>query len=145
VWGWGRGLGAWQTEEYGAEHTVVDSLWVLTFGHAGAVGLVGLLGVFLLPMVLVLRDYRVEQWSHPLIAPIVALAMVLVLYMLDHLMNAMVNPVFMLAVGAVSGVHLWVREQFNAARAGAPVAAAVATHEVVPVTAVPAGGMMIVR
>jgi hypothetical protein len=31
--------------------------------------------------------------------------MMVALYMFDHLMNGMVNPIFMLACGAVAGAH----------------------------------------
>jgi hypothetical protein len=53
----------------------------------------------------VIRDYRVELWSHPMVAPVVVLALINMLYMFDHLMNAMVNPIFMLAVGGVCAAH----------------------------------------
>ena len=67
--------------------------------------LFGLCGMLLLPVLLVCWDYRVEFWSHPLVAPTVVLAVVSMLYMYDHLFNGMVNPIFMLATGAVGSAH----------------------------------------
>jgi hypothetical protein len=103
---------------------------------------VSLTTMLLLPMVLALRDYQVQMWSHPRVAPVIVLALLLVLYMLDHLMNAMVHPVFMLAVGGVCGSHVWARQQLAAARAAASVMPPAAPANP---PAVPAGGMMIVR
>jgi hypothetical protein len=56
-------------------------------------------------MLLISLDWRVELWSHPLVAPVVILGMVSALYMFDHLMNGMVNPIFMLATGAATSAH----------------------------------------
>ncbi len=99
--GWGRNR---TTNEFGQD-AITDSQWIITFGTAGLVNLAALTLLLLLPMILIIRDYRVELWSHPFVAPAVVLAMISMLYMYDHLMNAMVNPIFMLAVGAVCGAH----------------------------------------
>jgi hypothetical protein len=102
--GW-AGWGGARVQGENGKDLVTDSLWIITLGKAGWVGLAALTCMLLLPMVLVILDWRVELWSHPMVAPIVALAVVVMLYMFDHLMNGMVNPIFMLATGAVSSAH----------------------------------------
>jgi hypothetical protein len=104
IWGWG-GWGNARVQDEQGKDLITDSLWIITLGKYGWVGLLSLMALLLLPMILVVRDWRVELWHHPAVAPIVALAMVCALYMFDHLMNAMVNPIFMLAAGAVGSAH----------------------------------------
>ena len=126
--GWGRNRVA---NEEGRDY-ITDSLWIINFGQFGIVNLIGLTLVLLLPMILVIRDYRVELWSHPMVAPVVVLAMINMLYMFDHLMNGMINPIFMLAVGGVCAAHYnvptrlpmpatWMAQQAPNQRGFAPV------------------------
>jgi hypothetical protein len=147
VWGWGRMGEARDVSAHGGGSSVTDSLWIITFGSNGVVGLVALLGLVLTPMVYVLRDYRIEQWTDPVIAPAVVLALVLLLYMLDHLMNGMVHPIFTLATGAICGSHVWLREQLAAARTAADLMpTAPPPRQVVEATVVPSqGGAMIIH
>jgi hypothetical protein len=102
--GWGGWGGARVAGDDGKD-LVTDSLWIITIGKAGWVGLGALTLMLLLPMILVCYDWRIELWTHPMVAPVVVLGMMTSLYMFDHLMNGMVNPIFMLAVGAVSSAH----------------------------------------
>ncbi len=102
--GWG-GWGAARVQGPDGKDLVTDSLWIITIGKAGIIGLAGLTVMLLLPMLLISLDWRVELWSHPLVAPVVILGMVSALYMFDHLMNGMVNPIFMLATGAATSAH----------------------------------------
>ena len=103
--GWG-GWGRSRVSDDEGHAFITDSLWIITFGQAGIINLAALTIMLLLPMYLVIKDYRVELWSHPMVAPAVVLALMNMLYMFDHLMNAMVNPIFMLAVGGVCAAHL---------------------------------------
>lgn len=102
--GWG-GWGGYRVVDENGKDRVTDSLWIITLGKAGWVNLIGLTAMLLLPMLLVCFDWKVELWSHPAVAPVVVLGMMCALYMFDHLMNGMVNPIFMLATGAVSAAH----------------------------------------
>jgi tetratricopeptide (TPR) repeat protein len=52
-------------------------------------------------MVLTIRRFPVATWRDPQIGPVVALSLVLVLWMIDFLSNAMLNPIHALAVGAL--------------------------------------------
>jgi hypothetical protein len=102
--GWG-GWGGYRVADENGKDLVTDSLWIITLGKSGWVGVIGLMTMLLLPLLLVAFDWRVELWLHPLVAPVVVLAMVVAMYMFDHLMNGMVNPIFMLAAGAVNAAH----------------------------------------
>ena len=104
IWGWG-GWGNARVQDERGRDLITDSLWIITLGKYGWVGLLAIMATLLLPMILVVMDWRVELWHHPMVAPIVALAIVCTLYMFDHLMNGMVNPIFMLATGAVASAH----------------------------------------
>ena len=88
--------------EYGLK-TVADSLWVIFFGKFGTVGLLSLMLSIMLPAILFVVRYPPWIWSHPTLAPAAALSMVLVLYMFDGLLNAMINPLFMLTAGSLMG------------------------------------------
>jgi hypothetical protein len=126
--GWGGWDRSAVTNDEGRNCTT-DSLFIITLGKAGWVGLFGLYAMLVTPMFLVLADWKVEQWTHPMLAPVVVLGMITALYMFDHLMNGMVNPIFMLAVGAVTSAHYVLPQVMWRA----PVAAAVPT----PAGAVP--------
>jgi hypothetical protein len=102
--GWG-GWGGYRVTGDDGKELITDSLFIITLGKAGWVGLAALTAMLLLPMLLVCYDWRIEYWSHPMVAPVIVLGMMVALYMFDHLMNGMVNPIFMLACGAVSAAH----------------------------------------
>jgi hypothetical protein len=102
--GWG-GWGRSRVQDESGKDVVTDSLWIITFGEWGVIGLAGLTLMLLLPMILVCIDYHPRLWLHPAIAPLVAMSLVCVLYMCDHLLNGMVNPIFMLMCGAATMAH----------------------------------------
>lgn len=107
VFGYGTWGGARIHTDKSDAAGVIDSLWIITLGQQGIVGLIGLLSMLLLPIVLVMIDFKPAMWMHPRVAPAVAMGLLLVMYMYDHLMNAMINPIFMLGCGALSATHLW--------------------------------------
>jgi hypothetical protein len=102
------GWGGWGREKardaYGQEQTIVDGLWIITLGKHGFVGLVTLLGAFLLtPAVAAFRFAR-PGWRYAAVAPTVGVALLLMLYMIDCMLNAMVNPLYPLCLGALATV-----------------------------------------
>lgn len=98
--GWGR---ARVYDRYGKDISVTDGQWVIAVGQNGLVGLAAFTATLLLPVWLTLKRFPIRHWSHPQVAPAAAMAMVLIIYMVDNLLNAMINPVFMLAAGALAG------------------------------------------
>jgi hypothetical protein len=105
VSGWGRFGRFLVRDEAGRQLSIPDGLWVIMLGQFGLVGLAALPGVLLLPILLLLGRYPVRTWGHPLVAPAAGLAIVLTLFMIDNLFNAMSNPVFLLAAGALAGLR----------------------------------------
>lgn len=100
--GWGRNRVI--NRETGRDQSITDSLWIITFGTTGLVGLISLTSVFLLPVVWFSQfRFPAQFWFHPKVAPIAVLAVVLSLYFLDCLFNAMVNPIFTVVAGGLSG------------------------------------------
>ena len=83
--------------------TVPDGFWIIAFGVTGLVGLASLVVMMLLPLVLTLRRFPVATWSDPRVGPAVGLALLLALTMIDYLSNAMMNPIYALAMGGLVG------------------------------------------
>jgi tetratricopeptide (TPR) repeat protein len=88
----------------GKAEAIVDGFWIITLGLGGSVALVTLLVMMLQPIVLTMRRFPAKTWSDPEVGPAVVLAMLLLLMMFDFLSNAMLNPIYALAMGAVVGV-----------------------------------------
>ena len=99
--GWGRNQPR-PLDEY-VKPTVTDGLWIITFGTRGWVGLLALLAVMLVPCAVLLRRVSATRWSYPALAAPVALATILMVFMIDCLLNAMPNPLYVLAAGGLSG------------------------------------------
>lgn len=90
------GWGNWQSG--------LDQLWLITIRNMGLIGITALTACVLMPCLLLVFRSRPRQWLQPRFAPCSALAVIVLLYSLDHLFNGMVNPVFMLAAGASTGL-----------------------------------------
>jgi hypothetical protein len=108
LFGWG-GWGRNRVYDYNWEGvledtTTVDSLWVLTFGVNGVVGLVGVFGSLLVPVLGFSFRYPANLWFKPQIAPAAVLAVCTALFVLDSVLNNMYNPVFALVSGGLSGL-----------------------------------------
>lgn len=104
VFGWGGWGRARVYDEEGRDVSVTDGLWVIVFGQYGLLGLAAMTASILLPVARLLRLYPASRWGSPEIAPAAALAVLLILYMVDNLLNAMINPIFMLAAGGLAGL-----------------------------------------
>jgi hypothetical protein len=119
--GFGRALVA--TDEYGGQ-TIQDSLWIIAFGHNGAVGLISLFTGMLLPVIaLFWSRYPARLWFNPKVAPTVVLAIGVVLYMTDSILNALVNPIYVVAAGGIATMALKPREKLNKAPRSIPASA----------------------
>lgn len=106
LFGWGDAGGNRVRDAWGRDISVTDSLWIITFGVNGLVGLISLFSSLLLPAVSFCLRYPSSTWSNRKVAPAAVLAVTLVLYVLDCVLNAMVNPVFALISGAVAGLAM---------------------------------------
>ena len=102
LFGWGR-----QTAPFDnglSWPAIPDSMWIGVFAQCGAVGLVSLIATLLLPVAVFVRHFPASEWQETCVAPAAGLAVVLILFAIDGLANAMFNPVVMLAAGGLSGL-----------------------------------------
>lgn len=97
--GWGRGR---VYDESGKNLVVTDGLWMIVFGRNGLVGLASFAGILLLPAFLLVVRGRGALWARPEWAPAAAVAVVLILHLVDNLLNAMFPVLFVFAAG---GLH----------------------------------------
>lgn len=99
--GWGRAL---IFDAQGKQLTIQDSLWIIAFGHHGLVGLTSLFSALLLPVVsLFWTKCPAKLWMRKDFAPVAVLGVTVLLYTIDSLLNAMINPVYVLACGGIAG------------------------------------------
>ena len=99
--GWGRNR---VYNDSGRDITITDSLWIITFGKYGLIGLAAIMGVLLLPVIIFFRRTRTGEWKQPAWGGAVSLALLILLYAYDNLLNAMVNPIFILCAGGLTGL-----------------------------------------
>lgn len=98
------GWGGWaRNRPDGNTDIITDGLWIIALGKYGFVGLLSVTLAILLPPLIAVRRIPARRWFHPVAAPAAALAVVLMMYMIDSLMNAYPNPVYLLAAGGLVG------------------------------------------
>ena len=96
--GWNRGR---VRNEWGEFISITDGLWIIEFGQHGAIGLASCFMAMLMPLALLVRRFSARRLCSAELAPALSLGVLVTLYAIDCLPNAMVNPVYMLAGGAV--------------------------------------------
>ena len=96
--GWGR---ARIHNEEGEDVTITDSLWIIFLGNKGLFGLGGLVLALLLPPLLLPRRLPLRFWVHPDGGACAVLAVIVLLWAIDNVLNAMINPVYLLAAGGL--------------------------------------------
>jgi hypothetical protein len=95
------GWGGWNRARLEDEDTITDSLWIIAIGQRGLVGLVACFAYMVIPAMLVctrrtMADQRVA-------VPLLALSIILLMYAIDCLLNAMVVPAYSIVAGAAAG------------------------------------------
>ena len=101
VFGWGGWGRIFVYDEGGGKLTIIDQLTVIAFATNGFVGLVAFTMVWLLPSALFLKRFTVKEWRRADVAPAAAIALVLNLYLLDCMVNGMLNAVYIIAAGGL--------------------------------------------
>jgi hypothetical protein len=81
-----------------------DGLWIITMGQFGKLGTAFLTITIIVPALILWRRIPLRYWHHPIVAPAAAMSMLLLLHMVDNLLNGMLNPIFMLALGGISAI-----------------------------------------
>ncbi len=102
--GWGRSR---QVIDALGQHTeaVQDSLWVIAFGEHGMFGLISCFMAMLVPITSLFSvRYPAPVWFNRKAAGAAVLGVVVVLYAVDCILNAMINPIYILALGGLSSI-----------------------------------------
>lgn len=97
--GWGRSR---VYDDEGKDLTITDGLWIITYGVRGIYGIVLMTVTIILPMILMLIKVPLREWASPRYAAASVFATMLTVYMIDNLLNGMVNPIFMLFAGGIN-------------------------------------------
>jgi len=104
--GWG-GYGRSRIyDETGKDISVTDGLWVITFGANGIYGLVTMVTAIQWPIMLFVWRVKPELWKTARWGSSSVMAIFLGIFMIDNLLNSMVNPVYMLCSGSLIGALL---------------------------------------
>ncbi len=112
ILGWG-GYGRALLVRPDGRQTIPDSLWINIFGQNGVLGLISLFVTMLLPTFsLFWVRYPARLWANRRVASAAVIALMTTLYMVDCVINAMINPIYILAAGGIAGLLLK-RERIN--------------------------------
>jgi len=103
VFGWGGWGRARVRDESGKDITLTDGLWVIAIGQQGIFGLIALYLTFLLPCFLLVRRHD-GGLTDAAVAPLMVFVVIVSLYAIDNLFNAMLNPLFLLATGGLTSL-----------------------------------------
>jgi hypothetical protein len=101
--GWGRNR---VSDVYGEDLSTTDSMWIISFGSHGVVGVASLMATLLLPTILFIRCFPPRTWTHKKIAPAAVLAVCLNIFVFDSLLNSFYSPVYVLICGGLTGLAL---------------------------------------
>ena len=105
--GWGRFARSNPRDpETGRYMATQDGQWIRTLGMMGLVGLFALMMIGITPVYLGMRALGVKGLRTPALAPFCALMIIIALYAIDNLLNAMANPIYMIVAGGVTSVAL---------------------------------------
>ena len=104
--GWG-GYGRSRVyDDKGKDISVTDGLWIITFGQNGIYGLAMMVIAIQWPVVLFMWRVKSGLWNSQAWATSAVMAVFLSIYMIDNLLNSMINPVYMLFSGGLVGLIL---------------------------------------
>ncbi|MGL5510575.1 MAG: O-antigen ligase domain-containing protein [Microcoleaceae cyanobacterium] len=94
--------------------TVTDSSWIIHFGIRGYVGVYSWTVVLLLPVIsFIILGYPGKKWFHPKVAPAAVLAVCVVLFFKDSLINDMFISLFPFVCGGLSSIAISPKENLN--------------------------------
>ena len=99
--GWGRG---WPIDPArGVRIGMIDSMWLIAFNGKGFLGLGSLICAMLIGPLVSLKCKYLLRSGHPVSILPVMLCLIVVLFMVDSLMNGMINLVYIVCSGALVG------------------------------------------
>ncbi len=99
--GWGRGR---ITNDEGKDITITDSLWIIALQQHGLVGLVAFIAMLTLPLILLVRSIPPPAINMQALGAIVAVGMSVWVYVMDRMVNAQLNPIAIMMIGALVAI-----------------------------------------
>lgn len=129
LFGWGGWRRSWPVDPYTGEYELrgLDGLWTIVLGENGMYGLFTMFAMLLFPVVLVLARFKASDLNRDDYGATAALAVSLLLFCCDCLLNGMLNPFYLLVAGGLASLPAPSRIVLSDARedeAKAPPAAA---------------------
>ena len=105
-WGeWNRNIVYFDDNYRDYEHSVpTDGLWIIALGTKGYVGLILLYLAMELPVILFLWRFPTRLWRDSQIAILLLVAVLIGLYMIDCILNAFINIIYVTLVGGLIGI-----------------------------------------
>jgi tetratricopeptide (TPR) repeat protein len=103
--GWGGWSRARVSNKMGKDISITDGYWIILLGNQGLVGLASGTLAILMPLILLIHRIPPRRWIEPRFSAAGALAILLSLYMIDNLFNAMMNPIYALAIGGLTALQ----------------------------------------
>lgn len=85
------------------DEPISDGLWIIALGSYGIVGLASVWAAILLPAVRFMLRHPPRLWVQPIFAPAAVVSLILIMFMIDNLLNAIFNPVYVLMAGGLAG------------------------------------------
>ena len=79
----------------------IDGLWTIVSNKNGMIGLAGVMLLFWLPTVRLVWIFPMRYWKHPEYAGMVVALIILMVFQLDILLNAMLNPIYVVLAGGL--------------------------------------------
>jgi len=104
IFGWGAWGRSRVFDDSGQDISITDGYWVIILGSNGFFGIASLVGAMTLPLGLLVHRYSSRQLSSCALAPGLALGVAFTLSSIDCLPNGQINPIYMLAAGAVTSL-----------------------------------------
>lgn len=99
--GWGRSR---VFDDSGRDVTITDGLWIILLGSQGVLGLAALTLAIMLPAARLAWRLPLSRWLEPDAVGAAAVGTLVVLWMCDNLLNAMLNPIYVVAAGGLMGL-----------------------------------------
>lgn len=100
--GWGRSRV--YDKETAEDVSTTDGFWIIVLGTRGYFGLISVTLILILPMLLFLLKCPPRLWGKPEFAPTAVISFIPLLFMIDCLLNGMVNQVYVIFAGGASGL-----------------------------------------
>ncbi len=104
MFGWGGWSRNRVFDDKGNDIAITDGYWVIVFGINGFVGLISLNLAMLLPAGQFLARFPIERWNQPSLGAVPVIATIVDLFMLDCLVNAMPNLIYVIAAGGLFNI-----------------------------------------